>query len=263
MRRYAVAIFIFLIGHFYGDIIESPHFKDIVAHATPETLIILDIDDTLIIPVQMLGCDEWFKFRIENHRAEGMNPSQALEKALSEWEAVRHLTKMEIVEPGTDTIVHSLQMQGYPIMGLTTQGLALATRTAQQLKQNHIDLSLTHPGEDCYFRIHGHGVLYRNGILFTSGSSKGESFQKLCEEIGYTPQRVIFINDKASHLEDIESVAQKMGIEFLGLRYAYSDKRKAAFLSHIAEFQFSHSTLDHLLSDEEARLRLTEMRTLR
>jgi hypothetical protein len=45
-----------------------------------------------------------------------------------------------------------------------------------------------------------------------------------------------------------------LGNKIVGLRYGYSDARKAAFCPEIAELQFTHSTFAHLLSDEEALL---------
>lgn len=234
-------------------IIEASHFSDLQRHASKNTLIILDIDDTLLIPVQMLGCDEWFLTRLAHYQEEGKDKTQSLEKSLAEWEAVRHLTKMEIVEPGTDEIIAQFQEKGYQVMGLTTQGLSLATRTHQQLKQNNINLSLTALSqEDCYLNIDGHGVLFRNGILFTSGMHKGKALFSLLSQIQYSPKQIVFINDKASHLMSIEVMAEENGIEFIGLRYNYSDSRKAAFKKEIADYQFCHSTFSHLLSDLEA-----------
>jgi len=42
-------------------IYEAPHFSDLIPHATEEALIVLDIDDTLLIPVQTVGTDMWFQ----------------------------------------------------------------------------------------------------------------------------------------------------------------------------------------------------------
>ncbi len=248
---------LFLSLFFYttliAQIIETPHFHEITSYIDKDTLVLLDIDDTLLIPNQMLGCDEWFNYRWKKYIQEGLDSPSALEKSLAEWEAVRHLTKMTVVEPGTEKIVSNLQRERYTVMGLTTQGVALATRTSQQLKENGIDLSLAAPRkDDHYLTLQGHGVLYRNGILFTSGKPKGRALFMLCEKMGFSPKRIVFINDKATHLRDIEEEATKQGVEFIGLRYAYSDKRKALFRPEIAEYQFKHSTLNRLLSDEEA-----------
>jgi len=78
----------------------------------------------------------------------------------------------------------------------------------------------------------------------------------LFEKLEYTPKRILFINDKLSHLLSIEETAKERGIEFVGLRYAYSDVRKAAFDEKIAHYQFTYSTFVHLLSDDEARRQL-------
>jgi hypothetical protein len=242
-----------------AEVIETQHFKEIQNHLSSDTLILLDIDDTLLIPVQMLGCDEWFQCRLEFHQSQGLSKNDSLEKSLAEWEAVRHLTKMEIVEPGSEAVVAALQKQNYKVMGFTTQGLALATRTCQQLNEAGIDLACSAPSScDHYLTVGEHGVLFRGGILFTSGSHKGKALFGFLDQLGYFPKRIVFINDKASHLRSVEETAQERGIEFIGLRYAYSDAKKAAFDKKIAAYQFSYSTFTHLVSDEEAKKALTK-----
>ncbi len=158
--------FLAAIGtHLHGFITEAAHFRDISSWIEKDTLVLVDIDDTLLIPTQMLGCDEWFMHRYKQHAQMGMNASDCLEKTLAEWEAIRHLTRMEIVEKETDAIVAHLQQQGTCVMGLTTQGVALATRTTQQLKGQSFDLSLTAPSpEDHCFAVQNHCVLIEKGF---------------------------------------------------------------------------------------------------
>jgi hypothetical protein len=236
-----------------GQIVECGSFRELNAYMEEETLLILDIDDTLLVPIQMLGCDEWFVRRWQGYQQSGMDSKVALEKALAEWEAIRHLTKMELVEEGTAELVRELQEQGLRVMGLTTQGLALATRTRLQLREKGIDLAQTAPGgRDVFFLNGDHGVLFRQGILFTSGTHKGEALFHLCREMGYEPKRIVFVNDKASHLLEMEKSAESRGIDFLGLRYGFSDVRKRAFRPEIADYQFAYSSFARILSDEEA-----------
>ncbi len=241
-----------------AEIIETAHFCDLQKHITKDTLVILDIDDTLLITEQMLGCDEWFMTRLAHWQETGLSKQDSLERSLAEWEAVRHLTRMQIVENGTDSIVGAMQSDGYTVMGLSTQGLALATRTKQQLRDNNIDLSKTspHKTDECV-NVSGHTALYRSGILFTSGCPKGEALFLLLDKIGYTAKRIVFINDKATHLQDVEAVAQEKGVPFIGLRYSYSDAKKKAFDPKIANYQFSNSTFTHILSDQEAKSAMT------
>jgi len=243
-----------ILSPLHSKIVEVQNFKEITSHLTPGTLVILDIDDTLLIPVQMLGCDEWFTHQYKKFINEGMSQKAALKKSLREWEAIRYVTHMELPEAKTDEIVRSMQDQGYVVMGLTTQTFTLCFITSHQLKENNINLSLSGPCKtDYYFNQGELGVLYRKGVLFTSGSPKGTALFTLCEKLAYKPKRILFINDKASHLKDIEEIAEKNNVEFIGLRYAYSDARKKAFRSDIADFQFSHTNLHkRLMSDKEA-----------
>jgi hypothetical protein len=96
------------------------------------------------------------------------------------------------------------------------------------------------------------GVLFRTGILFTAGSHKGKTLFKLLDQLNTVPQKIVFVNDKKSHLRAIEETAEERGIPFIGLRYAYSDARKAAYQHEVADYQFRHSSFARLLSDEEA-----------
>lgn len=235
-----------------AQIIETYHFTEILPYITKDCLVILDIDDTLLVPKQMLGCDEWFCYRYKTYQQKGLSASEALEKSLAEWESLRHIIEMQLVEPNTDQIIASLQKQGYALMGLTTQGLALATRTSLQLQQLGIDLSLTAPfPTDHYVNFHGHSTLFRKGILFTSGTHKGKVLFQFLQDLSYHPFKILFLNDKLSHLKEVEEIVEAQGIEFFGFRYGYSDAKKQAFDPEIAELQYQLSSFTHILSDEE------------
>lgn len=245
----------------HGQIIETKKFKEITDYVRPKTLVIVDIDDTLLVPVQTLGTDVWFSSRLEHYLQIIKDPSLALDKTLAEWEAIRHLTDIKIVEEGSDEIISEMQKNNVVIMGLTTQGLALATRTVVQLKALSIDLSKTAPSsQDSYFINGKNGVLYRRGILFTSGTSKGEALLKFLDIINYHPESIIFINDKKAHLQDVEKSVELRKMNFIGLRYSSSDQRVAGFRKEIGDIQWTHSTFDHLLSDEEASCLLNSIR---
>ena len=187
-----------------------------------------------------------------------LSKSEALEKALAEWEAIRHLTEVKIVEEGTEEVVSQVQKMGIPVMALTTQGLALTTRTLQQLATLKIDMEKAAPSNEEYYFLNPspyggtQGVIYRKGVLFTAGSKKGAALKTLLEHLNLKPKHIVFINDKESHLKDVEEDMEKMGIHFTGLRYSIGDERVKSFDPRLTDIQWKHSTLGHLLSDQEA-----------
>lgn len=256
-----------------AKIVETPNFSAILDYIDKNTLVILDIDDTLLIPKQTLGNDAWFHYKFDKYKKEGIPADIALERTLAEWEAVRHLTQVEIVESNTADVVATMQKNGIPVIGLTTQGLALATRTIHHLQSLHIDLSTTAPDTNDFYFVnvtphnqHGtvlhkgvlindsahQGVLYRKGILFTAGTNKSTALIELVKHFGIKPNQIVFINDKEAHLKDAEEGAVALGIPFVGLRYSYSDERINKFRADIAEVQFTQSSFARILSDEEA-----------
>ncbi len=177
MKRFffSICLYVTIICFLDAEIFETKNFKEIIHHIHPKTLVVVDIDDTLLVPVQSLGTDAWFLSRLDHHLQIKKERFLALDRALAEWEAIRHITNVKIVEEGTDEIINEVQKSNM-MMGLTSQGLALTNRTLVQLKSLSIDLSKTAPStQDCYFINGANGVLYRQGVLFTAGTPKGEA----------------------------------------------------------------------------------------
>ncbi len=237
-------------------IIETAHFDEISQYADSDTLVILDIDDTILIPNQMLGCDEWFNKRLQEQQDKGKSFIEALDKTLFEWEGLRSLTEMQTCEKNTTQIIDELQEKNISVMCLTTQRFALAPRTVYQLEHQKIDMTKTSPTqENLFFMNQNLGVLFFKGILFTNGTHKGKSFFQFADQIGYQPKKILFVNDKASHLKELEQTCIERKIPFTGLRYAYSDKKKSEFSYTLAKIQSDYLSLNGIISDEQAEIK--------
>lgn len=237
-------------SHLPAEIIETNCFETIIQYAEPSTLLILDVDNTLITPVQELGSNQWFLHRIEWYEEQGYPYREALELTLPEWEAVQNITESIAVEKTTPQLIQTLQNKGYSVIGLTTRGLALATRTLYQLKKIEIDLSKTAITQEDVPLLNPHAILFRKGILFTAGTDKGEALMKLFKKLQYTPEKIVFINDMKAHLVQVEKHCKTKGIPFVGLRYGYLDEKVEKFRPDIAEYQFN--CFSKILSDQEA-----------
>lgn len=240
------------LSSLFGEIKEIRSFREISSQIDKNTLLLLDIDNTLIHPVQELGTDQWFHSRINHYRSRGYSYGDALELALPEWEAVQNISVMRLVEPDWDLFVEKLQ--GNPhiqVMGMTTRGLSLATRTIHQLCTLGIDLSKHAPTkEEMPFYNANKVILYRKGIFFTSGTHKGKALKQFLEKINFMPSKVVFVNDKRGHLRQVEETMEKENIPFVGLRYGYLDQKVKNFREDIANIQFE--SFKKILSDVDA-----------
>lgn len=239
-----------------AEIYETSRMDELYGHLEPGMLVVFDIDNTLIEPVQELGSNQWFENRIKEYFSHGYSNHNALHTALKEWIAIQHITFVKLVEPGIDEVVKDLQGKGYTVMGLTTRDLTLSDRTAEQLQSVGIDLSKTAPTQEEVFFMNERGVLFHKGSLFTAATHKGEALHKFLEISGYQPSSVMFINDKYSHLIPVEEYCSQSGIPFVGLRYGHTDEKVKNFCKQIADVQFYH--FGHILSNESAERILHE-----
>jgi hypothetical protein len=234
----------------FSEIYEIKQIHEIHIHLHQDQLVIFDIDNTLMEPIQQLGSDQWFRYRIKEHQNKGMDYASALERTLPEWTAIQNITRVKPVEQNTAKCVHELQTKKYSVMGLTTRGLGIATRTVEQLMTIGIDLSITAPATEEKFFMNDGGVLFRKGILFTAGTHKGKALKKFLNLIKFQPKSMLFINDKMENLKEVEMMCTEEHIPFTGLRYGFLDEKIKKFRKDLVDVQFDH--FGHILSDEAA-----------
>lgn len=260
MKRILISVFIGLFGVVFGQIIETTDIFEINNHLDEGTLLVYDLDNTLIEPVQMLGSDQWFYHRWMQLKNELPCQERALARALSEWMAIQSFTGVKEVQPGTSKLIKEQQAKRVPMIGLTTRDIFLAACTVGQLGSLGIDLSETAPHDKEFYFLNdcGKSVLFKKGVLFTSNSHKGKAFMKFLQEAKWSPKKVVFINDKKTHLAQLEESCEEAAIAFVGLRYGFLDEKVASFDTTIADIQVAHFGL--ILSDEEARKKLKTAR---
>ena len=69
----------------FSLIVEAPHFRDLEQYADSDTLVLLDIDDTLLITSQMLGSDVWFCERLHYNQSCISSFRDALDHTLGDF----------------------------------------------------------------------------------------------------------------------------------------------------------------------------------
>lgn len=239
---------IFLPVWAFAATVEIASLGEVDQYLEATDLLVLDIDNTLIVTAQRLGSDTWFYDRLD--KLGGIGSKQALTRALKDWESVQALTAVLPTEPETPQWVAQWQKKVWHTMGLTTRGLALANITIGQLQSVNIDLGKTAPSQEELFYKNPHGISLRDGILFTAGTHKGKALELLLNDRNAQPARIVFVNDRASHLNQLGDYIQQQGYEFLGLRYGGCDAWVNAFDPKITDLQWEH--FGKIMSDAEA-----------
>jgi len=259
MRKfYAILGVLLSLSTFCGaKVVEMQNMNELYQHLELGTVVIFDIDNTLIQPVQELGSDQWSRYRSEELMKQGIPKQEAIETMLDEWRQIQGVTDSKLSEPGVDEILSNLQQQGYLVMGLTARGFDFAVRTREQLQEVGIDLTKTDPSDRAlYFENEMMGVMYYHGILFAGGSPKGEALERLLCSIEFNPRHVILVDDRKKNLLSMEKTCEELDIPSVGLCYGFLDEKVQNLREHITEIQQKFFGL--ILSDEAAEQILEE-----
>lgn len=230
-------------------IVESNHMSDLIQYITPDTLIVLDIDNTVLEPAQSLGSDQWAWDRVKKLKGE-LSEREAIDQTSKEWCEVHSITKVRTVENSTADLIQCLQSNKHALIALTTRRPIYAEITLRELHDLGIDFSQTSlPVKNCDFS--GRNILYKEGIAFISlENRKGEVLKEMLKNNEYHPQTIVFVDDKLAHVKDVAKACTELDINYIGLRYSAADRSVGSFDRETAETQQYY--MNHILTDREA-----------
>lgn len=229
-----------------------------IADSQPaQTIYLFDIDDTLFDYPHMLGSKAWRKYIVA---ATKDDPTRNWHDIFSLFLARNH--PLETVEALTCQFIKELQLKGYGVFGLTSRERKIWYDTPMndidlltviQLKSlgisfNNEFLNETYP----YLSSNSE---YFGGIFFADVESKGEYLLKLFQDSPQLPKKVIFVDDKLSHVESVAAALDQLGINHECYWYTATDDKASRFDPLIANVQLYHFWISggkRIVSDEEA-----------
>lgn len=219
-------------------------------------LIILDIDNTIAHAYtapdygDYLGTDQWFKEMVKSYEKQGFTTECAINEVLPLYFAIHHHYPLIPVEPTTVSCIKCLQTKAQ-VISLTARSPEFSTRTLEQLHaiDIHFDRSPVY-GTDLTL-AHTHPALFKGGILFAGNNNKGDILLTFLETIKYTPEQIIFIDDKDYNCNFVKKAAQTKKIDVVVIRHSKLDTAVANFnfektVPHVKNFTKKHSeTIAH------------------
>jgi hypothetical protein len=219
-----------------------------------QTLVVFDIDNTLLESVQTLGSDQWFDYLVDQgKRVRRWSEDRAIAEAVVIWNRVQEDTQVRPIEPDTPALIKRLQARGVRVIALTARSSGAAAVTERQLRSVGIDLGrnpLPRPAVRPKQK-QDTSQPWVGAILFLGeNQSKGEALTTLVRSLPTPPSSVVFIDDKQRHTQSVDQAMARLKIPVIAFRYGASDNRVAAFDPAVAETQLRWWR--RILSDEVA-----------
>ncbi len=217
-----------------AELREITTMADIVPAIDTATIVVFDIDNTLVEPVGQLGSDQWYYYLVKAYQRDGMTADAAETKAGEVWSKTIATVKVKPVEAITPDLIRAQQKRGVKVMALTARGPEDAATTFAQLKAIGVDLTLTTPykGE---LKTPEKG-LFSHGVFFQGDApSKGQTLVAFFKKTGLKPKRVVFADDKPKHAISVEKSVREAGIPVISFRYGATDAKVNFFNSMMEE----------------------------
>ncbi len=230
--------------------IETGDIEAIEAHIDSATLVIFDIDTTLVKTDHMLGSEAWADMMTRRYVLQGMSPPRARAELMPEWNKVLIQAAVRPLDPAVQTTLRRLQRSGIRVMGLSDKDPEMAYIRLMHLCLCDARLATTAPHRGM-LNIQAEGCAKMvSGVLFTGVSNNpGTVLASLLNELGYHPSNIVMISNKAHLLYEIEVAVSHVGIPFVSVRHSGLDALD--YRSDIAEVQLN--LFNRIMSDDAAR----------
>lgn len=216
-----------------------------------DTLLVFDLDNTLIEAAQHLGSEQWFSHHVEHLTKQGMHCDEALNLVLNRLIEVQKRSEMVLLDPSIPKLLKNTQKKQVAMVALTKRNPRMAERTLEQLAKLHIDFRPTAPLKKTLVLEELKGTTFKEGIIFVGNAiEKGAALMAYLGQLKRLPKKVVIVDDKLSHIQNVIHALEPLGIEVIGIRYGAADEKVKAFNPKIADFQWEH--FQKILSDEQA-----------
>jgi Protein of unknown function (DUF2608) len=244
------------------------NIEQALKHAGQKTLVIFDVDNTLLVPNDMILRPPGMKvFKMLAYQcALELGPDQ-----------LRHLGSImmkqrtvSLVDTQAPKLIKDLQKRDIKVVALTAMRTgeygvisSMEDWRHEELKLFDIDFSQTFSdlSHTIFHELNEYDVIptFKHGIICSGSHTKGEVLSEFLQIIEWKPDRVIFIDDHVECLESVKSVLSSLGMEYLGFHYVVKELLMGSVDIKIAELQFKYLQDNELwLSDIEAKSILTD-----
>ena len=256
--KFFLANFVFLLFFnwiipSYALTITSKDITEINKHIDKDTLVVFDLDNTLIKNTQTLGSDEWFYHHLQRMKADGHTPANSLAKTVELYNKIQSRSKAVLVEPVASKIVAKIQKDTPNVIALTSRSYILKDATISQLNSVNINFNKG-IGKHKFFSATPplDSVKFYHGIGFTEDKDKGRCLKDMLEQENLIFSKIVFIDDKIKNVKSLEKMANASNIEYVGIHYTYVNPKMKGLDLEVAAIQ--EELMESIISDEEAKI---------
>ena len=233
----------------------APAIAQAAALPLRSTLVVFDIDDTLLTATEFFGSDKWYDWQ----RGRALSPNgqplviEDADKVSCLFDTLGITYEIATNRPTQDNMSALVNQVKNDQLLLTARSGAYRAATKRELSHNGLDFSdkAFTPADIGYHYDFTHDgrtatVTYVDGIFMVQGMNKGVMLLDLLARTGRSYETVLFVDDKTKNIKNMAFAMQTAGIDFYGFHYVKVDKTVS--LAEVTQAQGAASDLTVLLN---------------
>jgi len=225
--------------------------SDALSGLDSDTLLLLDLDETLIMSSTTLNSSPWWSFifaKFEDSQLCDAKIFPVLSRILN---AVLRHVPFKAVEEDTPRLIAALRARGVPMLGITSRNHStIFVPASDRLTFRHLEHAGVTIDPGVFARRYCVDLSrappeLRGGVIFSGRSRlKGQALLHVMDALRIRPARIRMIDDVREQLISVGTTVSKLGIRFTGYRYNRCDNY---LLFTMADAIVSDLQLRHLL----------------
>ncbi|GGB19868.1 DUF2608 domain-containing protein [Agarivorans gilvus] len=200
------------------EVIETSSYADITAKLAQElkqypvdkTLLVLDIDNTILTSSVDLGGDIWYQWqrgKLDVKPTDEQKVACLFEDSIG---LLYELNPQVLTEESVPSLVSQWQKDGYTMFALTSRSPKYRAATERELLSKGIDFDVTAlapQGEETpvYREVTKRELSYSKGVMMTTGMNKGTMLQHILDKTGRSFDKIVFIDDSAKNIKNVDA----------------------------------------------------------
>lgn len=246
-------------GQIVNVVYSSNDLQDAVDKANAldaqSTLLVFDIDDTLLTATEFFGSDKWYDWQ----RGRALSPNgnviatQDSEKVNCLFDTLGMVFEIAVNKPTQADMATLVNGVSNDVVILTARSGAYRAATMRELARNQLDFSdksLTSPDVGLHYDYTLGGrtanVSYVEGVFMVQGMNKGVLLLDLLARTGHEYTSVVFVDDKQHNIDSMGEALKAAGVNFYG--YHYTRIAKTVTNEEVVQANAAREALSELLS---------------
>lgn len=192
----------------YSDIEKS--IESILKKSPKDTLIIFDIDNTILTSSKDLGGDVWYQWQTGKLDIKASKEQKVTNLYGDAIYLLYTLLPMNLIDEKIPSLIEKWQNES-TVFALSSRAPENMFSTTRELKKYNIDFSkspLRNKGEEInpvfIEKYLGRNMAYIDGIALTTGLNKGKVIDYLLEKTKKEYKNIIFIDDSEKNVTNVE-----------------------------------------------------------